>query len=231
MPDVFAGALVLVGVLSLMPTSFSSSPNVALTALAVYAIVTGLAMACWPADRREFGWPNRITLMRASVVAALAGALMHPAAVAEHGQILAAMALFVIFLDGVDGWLARMTQAESKFGARFDMEVDALLILVLSAAIALSGKVGPWIIAIGLMRYVFVLAGQYWPALAAPLCPSFTRKTICVLQGFVLIACLLPIVSTQWATALAAVSLLALVISFGRDGIELLHRSHPNGAS
>jgi multidrug efflux pump subunit AcrA (membrane-fusion protein) len=35
-------------------------------------------------------------------------------------------------LDGVDGWLARRHEIASRFGARFDMEVDALLILALS---------------------------------------------------------------------------------------------------
>ena len=35
-------------------------------------------------------------------------------------------------LDGVDGWLARRSGIASAFGARFDMEIDALLILVLA---------------------------------------------------------------------------------------------------
>ena len=37
-----------------------------------------------------------------------------------------------VLLDGVDGRLARKYGASSRFGARFDMEVDAVLICVLA---------------------------------------------------------------------------------------------------
>ena len=37
-------------------------------------------------------------------------------------------------LDGVDGQVARRTRTVSALGARFDMEVDAFLVLVLSVA-------------------------------------------------------------------------------------------------
>ncbi len=39
-------------------------------------------------------------------------------------------------LDAVDGWIARRTHTVSELGARFDMEVDAFLLLVLSAYVA-----------------------------------------------------------------------------------------------
>ena len=44
---------------------------------------------------------------------------------------MAALAGFALALDGVDGHLARRFDQVSDFGARFDMEVDAALILVL----------------------------------------------------------------------------------------------------
>ena len=39
-------------------------------------------------------------------------------------------------LDGVDGWVARRTRTVSALGARFDMEVDAFLVLMLSVHVA-----------------------------------------------------------------------------------------------
>ena len=66
-------------------------------------------------------------------------------------------------LNGADGWVARRTRTASAFGARFDMETDALLILVLSALVWRMEKAGAWVIASGLMRYAFVAAAIAWP--------------------------------------------------------------------
>ena len=49
----------------------------------------------------------------------------------------------VAVLDGVDGWLARAIALASDFGARFDMETDALFILVLAVLAWQFGKAGP----------------------------------------------------------------------------------------
>ena len=68
-------------------------------------------------------------------------------------------------LDAVDGWVARRTGTVSALGARFDMEVDAFLILVLSGYVAPT--LGGWVLAIGLMRYAFVAAGWVLPWLRA----------------------------------------------------------------
>ena len=59
----------------------------------------------------------------------------------------------------MDGWLARRCGVASHFGARFDLEVDSLLILILAVLVWQSGRVGAWVLAIGLARYAFVLAG------------------------------------------------------------------------
>ena len=65
----------------------------------------------------------------------------------------------VTVLDGMDGWLARRSTLASAFGARFDMETDALLIMVLSALAWRWDRAGAWVLACGLMRYGFVAAG------------------------------------------------------------------------
>ena len=49
---------------------------------------------------------------------------------------LLGLSAVALALDGVDGWWARRTGTCSAFGARFDMEVDAFLILVLSVYVA-----------------------------------------------------------------------------------------------
>ena len=90
-------------------------------------------------------------------------------------------------------WRGRRGLA-SEFGARFDMETDALLMLVLCLLVLHFGKAGAWVLAAGVMRYAFVLAARLWPWLARPLPPSRRRKAVCVVQITSLIVCLGPIV-------------------------------------
>ena len=85
-----------------------------------------------------------------------------------------------------------------------------------------SGRVGPWVLAIGLMRYVFVLASWYLPALRGPLPPSRRRQAVCVQQSVTLLVCLLPPVGNLFANVSAGLALLALLASFASDIIYLV---------
>lgn len=163
------------------------------------------------------GWPNRITLIRAILVALLAAALVQPTIYRESAWLVAAIALVVLFLDGLDGWLARRLDQCTAFGARFDMEVDAALIMVLCLGLAVIGKVGLWVLAIGLMRYAFVAAMNIWPWLRQPLSPSFRRKLVCVWQVASLLLALLPVVPSGLAALLAFSALALLAFSFAID--------------
>jgi len=120
-------------------------------------------------------------------------------------------------LDGVDGWLARRTGMASAFGARFDMEVDALLILALSIAVWRHGKAGAWMIASGLLRYTFVAAGAAWTWMREPLAPTNRARVICVVQIAALLAALLPNVHPPASAAIAGAGLAALAYSFAVD--------------
>jgi phosphatidylglycerophosphate synthase len=168
----------------------------------------------------RFGAANQITTLRAIVVALIAGLIGEPRfpMVAEAAG---GASLIVTALDGVDGWVARRARIASAFGARFDMEVDALLILALSILVWRFDKAGAWVVASGLIRYVFVAARAAWPWLAAPLQPSRRRQTICVLQIAALTLGIFPAVAPPLSTALAAVALVALAGSFLVDTVWL----------
>jgi hypothetical protein len=99
----------------------------------------------------RFGPANQVTLARGALVALLAGLIGEPTG-ASVAWLALVMATVVAVLDGVDGWLARRTRMASAFGARFDMETDALLILVLSLLAWQYGKAGVWVLASGLLR-------------------------------------------------------------------------------
>jgi phosphatidylglycerophosphate synthase len=168
----------------------------------------------------RFGAANQITTIRAmlvALIAALFGEAPFPIVAAAAGMT----SLLATALDGVDGWLARRQRIASEFGARFDMEIDALLILVLAALVAQFEKAGAWVILSGLLRYLFVGAGAYWPWLQAPLMPSRRRQTICVIQILALTLAILPAVEPPLSTILAAAALGSLAYSFLVDTVWL----------
>lgn len=102
----------------------------------------------------------------------------------------------------------------SAYGARFDMECDALLILVLSVLVLQFGKAGAWVLAAGLMRYAFVAAGWVWPRMRATLPASMRRKWVAALQTTALVIAVAPWMPASVAQGICAVALAALTGSF-----------------
>lgn len=162
----------------------------------------------------RMGGCNGVTLLRAALVAALLPPLVERDAA---GLTIAVIGATALALDGVDGWLARRSGLASAFGARFDMEVDAALALILSLHILAGTGVGAEILVLGLTRYVFVAAGLVWPVLTAPLPQRFRRKLICVIQLATLILLQLPMLPTDLAIWLARLAGAALLWSFAVD--------------
>ena len=224
LPSVIAVALLTAALGALLVQRADWAGAHVLAGLAGYAIVSAAVVVAWRPGRGRvagFGIANQVTLLRAGLVCLAGGALL-PGGASISGWSLAALVATALCLDGVDGWLARRLRVSSGFGARFDLEIDALLILVLALLVWQSGRVGPWVLAIGLMRYVFVLAGWRFPALRGPLPPSRRRQTICVQQGVSLLICLLPPVGIGLAHVSAGLALVALLASFATDIIYLI---------
>jgi phosphatidylglycerophosphate synthase len=116
----------------------------------------------------------------------------------------------------------------SAFGARFDMETDALFILVLSVWAWRLGKAGPWVIGAGVLRYAFVLAAKLLPSLRGDLPPRFRRKSIAAGQMIALLVTIAPFVPASASAPVAAVALVALAGSFALDIGWLVRRpAHP----
>jgi phosphatidylglycerophosphate synthase len=187
---------------------------------ATFVMATVMAIAALglrrghPFDR--LGPANLLTGARASVMALLAGVALGPGTPAS-GWALMSIAMLGAMADAVDGPLARRSGMASRFGARFDMEVDALLILVLSILAWRVVPMGAWILAAGLLRYLFVAAGWVLPWMRADLPPSRRRQALCVVQIVSLIVALAPVVSAAGATVAAAGGLALLAWSFGID--------------
>ena len=165
---------------------------------------------------------NQVTWLRAVMFALLTGAI----GAAPDGRVVwvaTIVAAAAALLDAVDGWLARRLGAETAYGARFDMETDALLVLVLSVLVLQGGKAGPWILVSGLLRYAFVLAGILTPRFRRPLPPSLRRKAIAALQMVLLISALSPLLQRPYSDGVAVLAVMTLAVSFAID-LRLLWR-------
>lgn len=172
----------------------------------------------------QFGPANYVTLVRAILVVLVAGSLGRPATDALLWLVIGVTTLSAL-LDGVDGWLARKTGTVSAFGARFDMETDAALILVLSILVWQHDKAGAWVLLCGLMRYLFVAAGWLLSWLAQPLRSTWRGKAVAVTQVVGLNVALAPIIPPPLSATVSAVTLAALTWSFAID-VRYLSRKH-----
>jgi len=155
-------------------------------------------------------------------IAALFAIYLPFCAVPPGRSVVVALGLAALLLDGVDGWLARRSFLATRFGARFDMEVDALSVLVFTLLLLRAGQAGAWVLAIGLARYIFVGVGWLWRPLRRELSQSLRRKTICVVVVGVLLVALAPFVDAATAGTICAAALVLLMYSFAVDCIWLL---------
>jgi phosphatidylglycerophosphate synthase len=174
------------------------------------------------------GPADRVTLTRAALVGGVAAlsADSLAGAAGRRGQValLVGLAVVALVLDGVDGRVARHSGTSSSLGARFDMEVDAFLILVLS--VFLAPRFGGWVLAMGLMRYAFVAAYRVLPWMRRTLPPRFWGKVVATAAGIALVAAASGVLPRPVALAGLLVALALLVESFGRSVLWLWRRRH-----
>jgi len=173
-------------------------------AAGLWSLLDGAAQR---AGVHTLGPADLVTLARAALVGGVT-ALVADGTGPLPIVVLASVALV---LDAVDGRVARRTGTVSALGARFDMEVDSFLVLVLSVHVATL--LGPWVLAIGLMRYAFVAASRLAPWLRAPLPTRPSAKVVAAVQGIVLVVAAAG--GPAWPVAVA---LALLTWSFGKSG-------------
>lgn len=198
------------GILLDLPLSFY-------TLTGVISVISGLLVRRFAPAGRAFGVANRVTLVRGVMVVWLVCLSPWASQLGNWLWLYAFLCLVALILDGVDGKVARATGSQSDFGARFDMELDALFIFGLCVAVVALEKAGIWVLALGLMRYLFLAAGRFWPWVSQPLPESFRRKTICVWQLVTLMVAILPVTPALFASVTLATALVLLGYSFTTD--------------
>ncbi|MCW2636941.1 MAG: CDP-alcohol phosphatidyltransferase [Blastococcus sp.] len=174
-----------------------------------------LSRALRRSGARVLGPANLVTLLRSVLVGGVAALVVDSVEGSGPVAPLIGLAVLALALDAVDGRVARRTGTVSAVGARFDMEVDSVLVLVLSAYVARS--LGAWVLAIGSVHYVLEVARWALPWLRRPTPPRHWCKVVAAVQGIVLITAAAGVLPRPVAVlALLAVAAL-LVESFGRE--------------
>ena len=160
-----------------------------------------------------------VTLARATlacgVAALVADSFTRPISVAT----LVLLASIALALDWVDGRVARRTGTVSALGARFDLEVDAFLILVL--AVEAARGFGAWVLVIGLASYGLLAARRLLPWLDRPAPPRHWCKVVAAVQGVVLAVAASGVLPDAVTASLLVLALVLLAESFGREVIWL----------
>ena len=217
---------VAVGLLGMLATALLSPLSVLGWVTGISYLVVSNALLLRGLRRRGmsvFGWANWATLARSTMVAVVTALVATSFTSPVSVPLLIALASIALALDAVDGWLARRTGSASELGARFDMEVDAFLLLVLSVYVAQG--VGWWVLAIGLLYYAFAAAGLLLPWMRATLPPRYWRKVVTAVAGIALVVAASGVLPPLGNALVTLIALALLVESFARDVLWLIrHR-------
>jgi phosphatidylglycerophosphate synthase len=198
---------------------------VVLPLVVTLASLCGLAVAV----RRGLGADDKlgpadlITLTRAALTCVVSGLAVAQLGTPPRPDLLTGVAATSLALDFVDGLVARRTGSASSFGARFDGEADAFLIGVLAGYAAAWW--GLWVLAIGAARYLFVVAGWFWPWLTEQLPPRYWRKVAAAVAGIALVIAASGVLGGAGTSVVLLVATALIAESFGRDVLWLRRRA------
>jgi len=189
--------------------------------------VQGSATTVLPWRARRLGAANAVTLVRAVLSVVIAGLVVSSWQSPVPRPLVVALAVVALLTDAVDGRIARALDQVTAFGAAFDMETDAFLILVLSVyAVPL---VGAWVLLIGLARYLLLLAGVVWPWLKAATAPRRWAQVVAAVQGVVLTVVASDAAPRRVSETMTLLSLALLTESFAHQVSELLRLRRSSG--
>lgn len=189
--------------------------GVASGAVLCLLLATGLARRGQP----RLGPADRITLTRSVLACGVAALTAASFEAPSRVGILVALAAVALVLDAVDGRVARRTGTVSPLGARFDMESDAFLILVLSVYV--SQQVGWWVLVGGTARYALLVATWLVPWLARPVPSRRWRKAVAGVQGVALTVAAAGVLTEVVTVMLLLTALGLLAASFGTQVVAL----------
>jgi CDP-diacylglycerol--glycerol-3-phosphate 3-phosphatidyltransferase len=177
---------------------------------------------------RTLGPGTALTLGRGLIYAALAGLTLFPTWPGPWwawapGALFTTAALTDLF----DGYLARRAGHATRLGAKLDVEVDALGILVATVLVVRLGQLPPVFLLTGVAYYAFRAWAAWRRRTGRPVHPlpySPLRRTVGGFQVGFLCVILWPVFAPPATTYAGALFAALLALSFGRDVLFLSGR-------
>lgn len=123
-----------------------------------------------------YGYANWISILRLLIIITLLGIF----------PLLKDLQLFLFFLiaiilDGIDGFVARKLNSVTKQGGILDMEIDALMVLILTCIHVINFKISFWIVLPASFRYIYAWILYVHPLKSKKeMLPKIIRATIAV---------------------------------------------------
>jgi len=168
--------------------------------------------------QEKFGFGNQVTLIRITCVLLLSFFWE-----TITNNIIVLVGLIIFLLDILDGWLARRFKLSSEFGDHFDKESDAFFMLTLCLLAIFNDRLGEWILIVGILRYVFVLAIPILNTKESKEQKSVRGRYIAGIAFFALLASFLPMQGFYQPFAIIATIL--IISSFTLDLKWLIFRN------
>jgi CDP-diacylglycerol--glycerol-3-phosphate 3-phosphatidyltransferase len=175
------------------------------------------------------GIGNWITLLRAILIAILAGLLFLPwSEFADKFSWLAwlpgTIYLSAVILDYFDGFAARITDHQTRLGEEFDTKVDALGLLFASLVAIKIGQLPIFYLSVGAAYYLFQIGIWYREKYSKPLIvlkPHPQARLMAGFQmGFVSFT-LFPVLRPPITTVAAFVFMIPFLLGFLRDWLVI----------
>jgi phosphatidylglycerophosphate synthase len=189
--------------------AFGTTWPVLVAGAASFGVFIRQSRGRWTPDER-FGAGNAVTALR------LGATLLAAGVVDRLGPTLATALIFsaAFALDGLDGALARRRGQASAFGEYFDKESDAFLVWLLGFGLVRHEAFGAWVLLLGALRYVFVVALRVMPAGVTSEYRSAWARYIYAGCVVALLLAHVPAIPTRLAAAAVAIGGGALTFSF-----------------
>jgi len=168
----------------------------------------------------SLGAANWVTMMRAGLLALLAGFAFSPRPEGWAAWLPGGLYITAALMDFLDGYLARINGRASRLGEILDMHWDGFGMLAACWLLVRSEQTQAWFLVIGLARYLFVAGMRIREWLGRPnypLPPSMIRRAMAGAQMGLVGALLLPVFSPPITYAAAAVFSTPFLLGFTRD--------------
>ncbi len=184
----------------------------------------------------SLGWGNRLSLLRAVLIAGMMGFLLlpKPAPFTLLSWTPGILYTLACAADFFDGYIARVTDHATRLGGVLDMSFDGLGVLAAGLLAVHYGQVPAWYVLVAAARYAYLLGMRLRQRLHLenyPLPPRLERRIFAGLQmGFLAVA-LLPLFAPPATTIAAFLFGGPLLAGFTRDWLYTagVLRAQPDG--